>query len=151
MSGKAGGYTKKVFGQATRYQRQQGNQPSHSARELSDEQERAQRNLALKLKRRSEDEAFDERNGYPRFHRGSASTSTSSFKSKDANVKVNDGTNATKNNNNTKRGWVFNMLPTVSTPCMNVYFLMCMYIHDSKHDTTVIYNFIIFYIIMILY
>ena len=111
---------KRVFGQATRnkggatnYQRQQGNGgsgsgsgsgQSHSARELTEDQEKAQRRLAYKLKRRAEDEAFDERSGFRRFHLGSIDDSVASSKgSNNKEVKLKE-----------KRGWVFNMLPTVS-------------------------------------
>lgn len=89
MSGK----TKKVFGQATRYQRQQGKgsaKNTHSATQLTEEQERAQRILQLKLKRRAEDEALDERFGYSRY------------------------SNNTGDGSRSKRGWIFNILPTVS-------------------------------------
>lgn len=88
---------KRVFGQATkrgptRYQRQTGNNvsSSHSAPTPSEEQERAQRRLALKLKRKAEDEALDQRFGYNRYTYHSA-----------------DGYKS-------RRGWVFNILPTVS-------------------------------------
>lgn len=87
----------RVFGQATkrgptRYQRQTGNKvaSSHSAPTPSEEQERAQRRLALKLKRKAEDEALDQRFGYNRYTYHSA-----------------DG-------HKSRRGWVFNILPTVS-------------------------------------
>jgi hypothetical protein len=87
----------RVFGQATkrgptRYQRQTGNKvsSSHSAPTPSEEQERAQRRLALKLKRKAEDEALDQRFGYSRYTYHSA-----------------DG-------HKSRRGWVFNILTTVS-------------------------------------
>jgi hypothetical protein len=91
--------SKRVFGQATRqgptrYQRQLGGSKgnassSHSAAQLTEEQERAERRLKMKLKRRAEDEACDERFGYCRYSHNSGDGSRS------------------------KRGWIFNILPTV--------------------------------------
>jgi len=92
--------SKRVFGQATRqgptrYQRQLGGSSkgnassSHSADQLTEEQERAERRLKMKLKRRAEDEACDERFGYCRYSHNTGDGSRS------------------------KRGWVFNILPTV--------------------------------------
>ncbi len=114
---------KRTFGQAsrrngpTRYQRQQGNgrsNQSHSARELTEEQERAQRRIALKLKRRSEDEAFDAQNGFSRFHIGSTESGNNSTSPKAADGKKNGGLGSGKVKTNEKRGWIFNILPTVS-------------------------------------
>ena len=145
---------KRTFGQAsrrngpTRYQRQQGNnngsgyrsgrsknsrhqnQNEHSARELTEEQEKAQRRLAQKLKRRKEDEAFDENNGFRRFHRGSllevqeGNHSHNDIDNNADNDTDNDrasrsqvdkgGKKGNRKNAMTKRGWVFNLLPTVS-------------------------------------
>ena len=108
---------KRTFGQAsrrngaTRYQRQQGNgsgNPSHSARELTEDQERAQRRVAMKLKRRNENEAFDERNGFSRFHSGS----TENTEVADALNPKNGGSESGKVKE--KRGWIFNILSTVS-------------------------------------
>jgi hypothetical protein len=114
---------KRVFGQATRrsgstnYQRQQGksggNGKSHSARELTEEQEKAQRRLAMKLKRRSEGESFDEQNGFRRFHHGN------SLDSNTKNVPNEKGDKKGEVKVNEKRGWVFNMLPTVSNDFVN--------------------------------
>jgi len=91
---------KRVFGQAsrrggpTRYQRQLGSKGSaknsHSAAQLTEEQERAERRLQMKLKRRAEDEACDERFGFCRYSHNTGDGSRS------------------------KRGWIFNLLPTVS-------------------------------------
>lgn len=117
---------KRVFGQATRasgsratrYQRQQGNRgttsnDSGSSDQLTEEQAKAQRRLLQKLKRRAEDEAFDERNGYQRFHRGSDDGDKAAVK-----LEQGEGGTTDKHTNiqpiKKKRGWVFNMLPTVS-------------------------------------
>ena len=97
------------------YQRQTGGngigKKSHSARELTEEQERVQRRQALKIKRRIEYEAFDERNGFHRFchFQNDVSSSKQRKMMKMANSSGTSGTAAT-----TKRGWVFNLLPTVS-------------------------------------
>jgi hypothetical protein len=88
--------SKRVFGQAsrrgpTRYQRQLGSSKSaNSAAQLTEEQERAERRLQMKLKRRAEDEACDERFGFCRYSHNTGDGSRS------------------------KRGWIFNLLPTVS-------------------------------------
>ncbi len=92
---------KRVFGQATRrgptrYQRQLGQKSgkdSHSASQPTEEQERAQRRLEQKLKKRAEGEALDERYGYIRYCRTH-----------------NEGRKS-------RRGWVFNILPTVGALC----------------------------------
>lgn len=90
-----GNQNTRVFGQATkkgptRYQRQTGQTSSHEASTApSEDQERAQRRLALKLKRKVEDEELDERFGYTRYTYHNS-----------GGVK-------------SKRGWVFNILPTV--------------------------------------
>ena len=127
-------YTR-TFGQAsrrsgaTRYQRQQGNSggrnTNRNSNELTEEQEKAQRHLEYKLKRKKEDEAFDVKNGFRRFHSGSldvsspagsadkqsmnSSSSQNENKGLMARKDVTAGTNST-----VKRGWVFNILPTVS-------------------------------------
>ncbi len=105
---------KRVFGQATRgpsrYQRQLGrgkDQNAHSASQLTEEQERAQRRLAMKLKRRAEDEALDERFGYSRYSSSSGDGSRS------------------------KRGWIFNILPTVREPLrLLVLWSLMIYVLD---------------------
>ena len=120
----------RTFGQAsrrssstTRYQRQQGNTNNSNNNSnnnnngtngsLSEEQERAQRRLALRLKRKKENEAFDAKHGFPRFTKSSSAvhsgtvTKTLSKTAKEETIKDDKG-------NRTKRGWVFNMLPTVS-------------------------------------
>ncbi len=115
-----GNQLKRTFGQAyrsnksssssrSRYQRQHGSSYDHSKRdrELTEEQEKAQRRLAQKLKRRKEDEDFDAKNGFERF------CFANSFASTDKEGKA---TSSSKESGRMKerRGWIFNMLPTVS-------------------------------------
>lgn len=100
---------RRVFGQATRgpsrYQRQLGqrgkNKDNSQQNAVTEEQERAQRRLAMKLKRKAEGEALDERFGYSRYCRGGADGSRS------------------------KRGWVFNILPTVCLCYLFALFHLC--------------------------
>ena len=122
---------KRVFGQATkasgppratRYQRQQGNGGSSSiggsggdSSQLTEEQAKAQRRLQQKLKRRAEDEAFDEQHGYQRFHRGSNGGDSITVNSEmGIRAAVAADNPNSKHSIRQKRGWVFNMLPTVS-------------------------------------
>ena len=110
---------KRTFGQSyrkrgsSRYQRQHGSSSStnHSRREreLTEEQERAQRRLALKLKRRNEDEIFDANNGFERFCFANSFAEKKGVSEEQAKKeKVNSG------RIRERRGWIFNMLPTVS-------------------------------------
>lgn len=113
----------RVFGQATRrgrgrgatrYQRQTGNNnasTSHSATAPSEEQERAARRLAMKLKRRAEDEALDERFGFPRYD----CTTLKEELERDKASKSGDGDSDFKKRKGSRRGWIFNLLPTVSS------------------------------------
>lgn len=118
---------KRTFGQAyrskhksrngpSRYQRQQGSSSysssSHSRRELelTEEQEKAQRRLAQKLKRRQEDEIFDANNGFQRF---CFSNSFGGKEGKHDDSGNRDGAGASGGVKE-RRGWIFNMLPTVS-------------------------------------
>ena len=86
----------RVFGQATRgrgggptrYQRQQGqNQKQALDQGPTEEQELAQRRLAARLKRREQDAALDKTFGVSTFDRTSSEAK--------------------------KRGWIYNILPTV--------------------------------------
>ena len=117
---------KRVFGQAsrrgpTRYQRQLGSKGannSHSAAQLTEEQERAERRLQMKLKRRAEDEACDERFGFCRYSHNTGDGSRS------------------------KRGWIFNLLPTVSAYIYVQVSLLCCVsdcISSSSHVSLVIF------------
>ena len=97
---------------------------------MTEEQERAQRRLEYKIKRKKEDETFDEQNGFARFHRGNLEASSlpsSSNLNGDSNtIGMNNGkgfmekkdvsgnTGKPENTLRTKRGWIFNILPTVS-------------------------------------
>jgi DNA polymerase epsilon subunit 1 len=81
---------------------------SHSESQLTEEQERAQRRLAMKLKRRAEGEALDERFGFGRYSSSSGDGSRS------------------------KRGWIFNILPTVRMYVMFYVFAQLEFI-SSRH------------------
>ena len=80
----------RVFGQATRYQRQTGSS-SHSRRDKdqSEEELAAQRRAEYRRQRQIQGEKLDQEFGYERYDRTSAIPS--------------------------KRGWLFNVLPTVRT------------------------------------
>jgi hypothetical protein len=101
---------KRVFGQATRrngptrYQRQQGSTGGNAATQLTEEQERAQRRVELKLKKRAQDEALDERFGFQRYCLGNSSSNSSSGNGSQYK----------------RRGWVFNILPTVRTAVSDI-------------------------------
>jgi len=106
-------------GGATRYQRQTGNSgPNAGAGSApSEEQERAARRLAMKLKRRAEDEALDERFGFRRYdcatlkeelEQEKASKSGSASDSGDTDI-------GSKKRKGSRRGWIFNLLPTTIT------------------------------------
>lgn len=88
---------KRVFGQATRrngptrYQRQQGSTGGNAVSQVTEEQERSQHRMELKLKKRAQDEALDERFGFHRYCHSSSSRGESRV---------------------SRRGWVFNILPT---------------------------------------
>ena len=112
--------SKRVFGQAsrrgpTRYQRQLGSKSANSAAQLTEEQERAERRLQMKLKRRAEDEACDERFGFCRYSHNTGDGSRS------------------------KRGWIFNLLPTVSAYIyVQVVYCVSDCISSSSHVSLVI-------------
>ena len=117
-------------GASSRYQRQHGSSSSsrqqHSKREneLTEEQEKAQRRHLQKLKRRKEDETFDAQNGFERFCFASSFSDANDKEKRTVKEEIEnkgkgdgsggDGGGTSSNTKKERRGWVFNMLPTVS-------------------------------------
>lgn len=106
-------------GAATRYQRQMGqgrnlpkNLTATNVSGATEEEELAARRAEARRRRKAEGEAFDARFGYGRYDKRSvaaASAAATGVKKEQAGA---SGTTASTGGS--RRGWIFNMLPTVS-------------------------------------
>lgn len=87
--------SRRVFGQSmgggTRYQRQMGHGHSKLERDKTEQELLAQRRAEYRRKRHAQGEEIDDKFGYKRFDHKTAAP------------------------DETRRGWLFNMLPTVRT------------------------------------
>ena len=105
-------------GGATRYQRQMGqgrNLPKNLAATnvsgATEEEELAARRAEARRRRKAEGEAFDARFGYSRYDKRSLTAASASAASA---AKKEQTTTSTTSGSGSRRGWIFNMLPTVS-------------------------------------
>ena len=112
---------------ATRYQRQMGqgrNLPRNLAatdvrgNQVSEEEELAARRAEARRRRKAEGEAFDSRFGYGRYDKRAlkaAKTEPGAAKAEPGAKKESaDAAAASSSAGGSRRGWIFNMLPTVS-------------------------------------
>ena len=112
---------------ATRYQRQMGqgrNLPRNLAatdvrgNQVSEEEELAARRAEARRKRKAEGEAFDSRFGYGRYDKRAlkaAKTEPGAAKAEPGAKKESAAAAAASSSaGGSRRGWIFNMLPTVS-------------------------------------
>ena len=108
-------------GGATRYQRQMGqgrnlpkNLTATNVSGATEEEELAARRAEARRRRKAEGEAFDARFGYSRYDKRSLTAAAASAASAASAAKKEQTTTSTSTSTGSRRGWIFNMLPTVS-------------------------------------
>ena len=108
---------------ATRYQRQMGqgrNLPRNLAAtdvrgsQVSEEEELAARRAEARRRRKAEGEAFDSRFGYGRYDKRALKAAANAGAAKTEPGAKKEPAPAAAASGGSRRGWIFNMLPTVS-------------------------------------
>ena len=135
---------------ATRYQRQMGggggrNRPKNLAatdvrgHQASDEEELAARRAEARRRRRAEGEAFDAGFGYGRYDkralRAAAAANAAAKTEPGARKEAAAAAAAAAASGRGRRGWIFNMLPTVSFELvfvLEVYVSWCFVMHRTN-------------------
>ena len=110
-------------GAATRYQRQMGqgrnlpkNLTATNVSGATEEEELAARRAEARRRRKAEGEAFDARFGYGRYDKRALAAAASAAGGKmQAAGAVKKEQAAATSSGGSRRGWIFNMLPTVSS------------------------------------